>query len=278
VDQAGKMENEIPKQDCHDWAHADWHHRSPAASSPWMSDFLAPESRLVHGWSGQSQNMSMTRGADVESTLSRRAAICQSLGLDPNQLRFCEQVHGDRIAPIGAYDVEDRHDVPVAQADGLCTDEPGVALLGLSADCPLLLLFDPHRPALGLAHAGWRGTLQGIATRLVGAIAETWGSEPMAMKAVIGPCAGVCCYEVRSDVTGAWNEKFGRSDGAIIARQGKTYLDLCRAIALQLHASGLKPSNIGLPEICTICDSRFYSYRRLGASSGHSGLIAAIRE
>ena len=114
--------------------------------------------------------------------------------MQPETIARVKQVHGDAIAVVG------ENGAFLAEADGLCSDIAGTGMMLLGADCPLVIVFDPHRPALGLAHAGWRGTVQRILRNLILTMADQYGSDPGHLIAGIGP--GICknCFEVGPEV------------------------------------------------------------------------------
>ena len=190
-----------------------------------------------------------------------------------------QQVHGaDVIAVDDARSATGSDDTPtcVPNVDGMVTNRPGMALMASSADCPLVLVYDPAGRAIGLAHAGWRGTLAGIAERLVACLTSNYGSMPQQMVATICPSAGPCCYQVGADVVELAAERWPEPERFLVRRDGRTLLDLWSANAAQLQMAGLSPEKIETPGLCSICDHRFHSYRRAGAFTGHGGLIAAL--
>ena len=101
------------------------------------------------------------------------------------------------------------------------------------------------------------------------------GAEPGRIIAGIGPSAGKCCYRIGPDVVDKFKQA-GLAEQCCQQRQGRFYLDLQRGNYRQLLKSGLRAENIEIMDICTICDDRFFSYRRDGSAAGRFGLIAAI--
>ena len=128
--------------------------------------------------------------------------------------------------------------------DGLVTAEPDVPLMALSADCPVLLLYDTHRHALGIAHTGWRGTLAGMPGKLAATLRSECHANPNAMLAVVSPSALVCCYEIKEDVWRKANDATGDADRYVRIERGKMYLDLSALIANQLLEAGLSRESI----------------------------------
>lgn len=131
-------------------------------------------------------NVGYTVGDDLQAVEINHNRICRTLGIPRQAITSARQVHGTQIAPVKP---EDRGRT-FPDTDGLITDVPGVVLLLRFADCVPLIFFDPARPAVGLAHAGWRGTPAGIAARTVMSMQATFGSRPEELTAGIGPAIG----------------------------------------------------------------------------------------
>jgi YfiH family protein len=149
--------------------------------------------------------------------------------------------------------------------DGLWSDEPGRAMLLLTADCmPIAVARTAgERPAVAILHAGWRGLLAGIVAAGVRAI----GARTLA--AAIGPSIGPCCYEVGEEVAEPFREAFGED----VVRDGK--LDLWTSAERALRAAGVE--QVDRCDICTSCSSeRFFSHRRDRGRTGRQGVIAYV--
>lgn len=145
-----------------------------------------------------------------------------------------------------------------------------------SADCPLIVAWDPAAPVLGLAHASWRCTTAGIVGRLIETM-RSLGADPGRICAGIGPSAGPCCYEVGDDVREA-AAVIPDVDRLFPERDGQVYFDLWSANRAQLIAAGVPASSIAVASVCTMCQNDvFFSYRREGVGCGHFGLMAAMR-
>ena len=168
-------------------------------------------------------------------------------GADPDLLSWPRQVHGARVVRANGRGEE---------ADAIWTDEPGVGLVVVTADClPIALVRTAGAPAVCLVHAGWRGLADGVVEAAVAAL-----GGPIA--AFVGPGIGPCCYEVGPDVA----ERFGNN--------GRT-LDL-RAIAERaLRDAGVH--EVTRVDACTSCDEeRFFSHRRDRGRTGRQGALAYI--
>src|SRR5262249_43972242 len=114
------------------------------------------------------------------------------------------QVHGGRVAVVGNATGPS----VVSDVDGLITTVRGVAFMLLFADCVPILAYDPERLAVGAGHAGWRGTLAGIAGELVPAMQRELGSRPRDLHVAIGLSIGVCCYVVGGAVAEAFRQRW----------------------------------------------------------------------
>jgi YfiH family protein len=236
-------------------------------------------------------NVGHTVGDDGRAVEVNHHRICQALGISREAITTAEQVHGARVAQVKPSDCG----VTFSATDGLLTDVRGAVLMLRFADCVPLLFFDPRRPAVGLAHAGWRGTLAGVATRMVESMQEAFGSLPEQLLVGIGPAIGPCCYEVGPDLADRVHTRFPLWPDLIHWRPGsvlegtpgnRPYLNLWRANRRQLEAAGVR--SVVVAQHCTACHSdEFYSHRAAYRSSpsssdqqsrgrGQTGRFAAV--
>ena len=207
----------------------------------------------------------------------RRWPALAALGVEPPTVRYARQVHGaacldaDAAASGGL----------IGTGDALFTRQRGRPLAIFTADCVPLIVADPEGAVLGMAHAGWRGTVQGIAERLVATLVERAGARADRLTAAIGPSIGPCCYEVDEPVVGplrsafpaAW-ERWVRPVGT--DRPGRWWLDLWTANADQLAVAGVPGAAILSPRLCTGCRrDRFFSYRMEGLA-GRLATLATL--
>ena len=241
----------------------------------WQSEVLAQLPNFVHIFTPRGFNMSPHSGPGTDNTRARWRAVCAALGVPHERLVAGRQVHRAGIAHvISRGDGADGAQI-LEGIDGLVTTERSVPLMALSADCPLVILYDTRRHVLGLAHSGWRGTLAGMPAKIVKTLQSDCGASPNDLLAVISPSALACCYEIQDDVRRQVIDASG-SDHRIRTEGGATYLDLAALIVDQLLAAGLADKAVHLPERCTICDNRFHSYRREGPDTGHAAMFACL--
>ena len=205
-----------------------------------------------------SLNLGRKSGDDVDRVDENRRLVCAALGADLEKLALNYQVHSDRVvrAVAGARG---------RRADGLWTDEPGLPILAMSADClPVALArADAHRPAVAVLHAGWKGLLAGI----VEAGAQALG--PGTLAAAVGPGIGPCCYEVGEEVAAPFRERFGDD----VLHEGR--LDLWTSAERALRAAGVE--QVDRFDRCTACEPEtFFSHRRDAGRTGRQGVIAYV--
>jgi polyphenol oxidase len=190
-----------------------------------------------------------------EHVEENRRRLCAQIGADVASLALNRQQHSAVVnrATAGSRD---------KPGDGLWTDEPGVALLKLTADCVPIALVREDRPGLALLHAGWRGLLEGIADAGVAAV----GGKP---RAAVGPAIGPCCYEVGPEVAEPFRLRFG----ADVVR-GRM-LDLWTAAERALGEAGVP--KVERFDICTSCNpDLFFSHRREVGVTGRQGVIGVV--
>ena len=198
--------------------------------------------------------------------LSRRLA--QALDLAEIPIVRATQVHG--TAAVVVREEPPRGSVlDAGECDILATTLPGVALVVQTADCVPVVLAGPG--AVGLAHAGWRGSARNAAGAAVEELSRL-GVSPPEMRAWLGPSIGPCCYEVGGEVAAQFAGEFARR-----SCNGRFTLDLAAVNRAQLEAAGVPPDNITAHPACTRCGGeKFASYRRDGAAAGRMITLVAL--
>ncbi len=143
------------------------------------------------------------------------------------------------------------------------------------ADCVPLLLYDPVAKAVGLAHAGWRGTMENITSSTIEAMKTNFGSRPADIKVVIGPSIGPCCYEVGQDVREAANKAFSKPAPFFSVLNGKMSFDIWQANAHQAYQAGVK--QVVISQVCTACRTNaFFSHRAENGRTGRFGVFLGL--
>jgi YfiH family protein len=203
-------------------------------------------------------NLGRKSGDEVERVDENRRIACEAIGADVTRLALNYQVHSACVRPAEPATRGE-------QADGLWTDEPGLPILAMSADCLPIALgrTDGSRPAIAALHAGWKGLLAGIVASGV----EALGGERLA--AAIGPGIGPCCYEVGEEVATPFRERFGDD----VVSGGR--LDLWTSAERALRAAGV--DRVDRFDRCTACEPEtFFSHRRDRGITGRQGVIGYV--
>ena len=224
----------------------------------------------------QSLNVGGTVGDDPDAVAQNKALMYGALGVDAKNVCTVWQVHGAETlvvtgpSPDGSW---------LAQADGMVTDRPGLPLVMRFADCVPVMFYDPVRHVIGMAHAGWRGTVAGAAPSVVRTMVESFGCRPEDIQAAIGPSIGPERYQVGEEVVTAIRRTFGdQVDGLIRrAKDGTAYLNLWEANRRALAAVGVV--QVEVAGICTATRTdEFYSHRAEHGRTGRFGAVIALQE
>jgi YfiH family protein len=204
-------------------------------------------------------SMGLTGAADPEAVIQRRQQLAEHMGFDLDRALLTVQEHGANVATFHRRQPEGGQ--CVFSTDALATDVPGQAIVTYHADCFPLLFVDTSRGVVAGAHAGWRGTLAGVATKTAQALQAAYGSWPGQIDVLIGP--GICgrCYQVGDDVAQQFSARYGREDRYLAANGGDVRLDLEAALRLQLEDAGVAPERIRAAGWCTREQDRWFSHR-----------------
>ena len=224
-------------------------------------------------------NLSFSRGDDLECVRENYRRIGEVLGTDPEHMVASKQTHTTNIHLVTKADAGNGITRPSVydDIDGLATDIPGIALVTFYADCVPLYFVDPVHRAIGLAHSGWRGTVNRMGEVTLQRMKEAFGTRPSDVWTAIGPSICQDCYEVSEDVAQEFISAFeGWADNRLLYRKenGKYQLNLWRANELVLLESGVPKDRIAMTDICTCCNPQvLFSHR---ASKGKRGNLGAF--
>lgn len=280
------------------------------AQLPWLAHGFSTRSGGVSGvYGGKALNLGFTAHdsrAAVEQNRQRFARAVVAGQQERSGLRRkanswplvnLRQLHSDLIHCIA--DVP-KHSIA---GDGLITRMPGILLAVLAADCLPVIVVDTKLKAIGVFHAGWRGTLKRIAEKGVGEMRRNFGSRPRDLKAAIGPGIRGCCYQVGAEIRDKFHAQFGyagklfretkQSDEVrerypllfLTARApghselpNQIFLDLAQANRRQLIDAGVPAKNISDLNLCTSCRTDlFFSHRAEKGITGRMMAVAGIR-
>lgn len=224
-------------------------------------------------------NMALHTGDDRQKVVERRREFLAGFDLQPDDLVAGVQTHGVNVRTItrkeagaGAFDLE----TAIPDTDALITREPGVILSIYTADCLPVFFYDRATPAVGLAHAGWRGTLNGIAAKTLQEMIAVFHTDPAECRVAIGPAIGLECFNVTGEVARQF---------AVIAPETVHFADSIYRVDLSgfnrklLLDMGVPGEHIIDSGLCTSClRNDFYSYRAGGQTTERMMGIIALRE
>ena len=203
-------------------------------------------------------------------TANRRIFFNQ-IGLDVQDFVFCRQIHSDCVRLVDRIITPSV--LPLAEADAMITTQPSLALGVFTADCVPIFILDIVTPAIGIGHAGWRGTLAGIAAKVIEAMQRHFGTHPSDCLAYLGPSIQKCCYTVSPALADRFEDAFGSE-----VRYSKRALSLQMANVLQLRQMGLLPGAISVTQFCTACRTDlFYSHRAEGGKTGRALSLISLK-
>lgn len=217
-------------------------------------------------------------GDNPQNVRSNRLLLCDELAISPDRLVLPRQTHDTVVRLIDDSFLslaDDARSEALYGVDSVITAVPEVCIGISTADCVPVLFYDSEHRAVGAAHAGWRGTVAGMAAKTVRAMIEVFGTDPAQLKTVIGPCISLDAFEVGDEVYDVFCES-GFDMSLIARRMGKWHINLSECNALQLQYEGVNPANIHKSGICTHANvDDFFSARRLGTASGriYTGII-----
>jgi YfiH family protein len=279
-------------------------HSEKLGKLPWLVHaFSTRHGGVSRGYGGNSLNLGFTQQDSRAAVERNRELFLKALGVANGRrswpLVSLRQIHSDVIHRIDRTPL----DLMAAPAqtlagDGMVTDTPGLVLAVQTADCLPIILADRKRRAIGVFHAGWRGTVKRIVEKGVGEMQKHFGSDPRDLMAAIGPGVQGCCYEVGEEVRTKFEAQFAYASSLfrqmkesdpvrekypllfLTARAPghselpvKLFLDLVEANRRQLLDAGVLAKNIEVVGPCTACHTELlFSYR---AEKGVTGRLMA---
>lgn len=227
-----------------------------------------------------SLNVGLHVGDDPSRVLQNREQCAAYLGVPLDRFVFAEQVHGSAIAVVtdehagrGARNLA----TAIPGIDALVTNQKGLALAILVADCVPVLLWDEVRSVVAAVHSGWRGTVAHLAAKTMTVMQDQFGTNPSDVRVALGPSIRRCCYEVDDVVLDQVKGEFSRPVFYPSARPQHAYLSLMDCIREDLDKSGVLPDHVEDEGICTSCHHNlFFSYRKEGRT-GRSLAVVCLK-
>jgi len=248
------------------------------------SSLLSPYRQIVHTFTTRldgvskppfdTNNLAFHVGDDAEDVIKNHRLLAKKLGYDPNRLVHMRQIHSDRVVIVDPATDDFEHP---PECDALITDEPGVPLMVMTADCTPVLLFDPVQNVIAVAHAGRAGALKGIVPKTIAQMQQRFASRRRDILVVLGPSIRSCCYEVGEEVAKEVTDAgFGY---AVVKREDRFYLEVNAVIKRQLEETGISKEQIEDLEICNACKNEtFFSYRADRQKTGRIAGVLMLRE
>jgi len=239
-----------------------------AAGSPVAAGFT-----IRNGGVSRAPFNSLNLGTNTEDTAAHveanRAAMARAFDLQPHLLLTVKQVHGTGVLAVTEPNFDLSHFQRV-ESDAIITNQSGIMIGVLVADCYPVILYDGEGFTAGVVHAGWKGAAAGLIGQTVQAMCELLGSRPEHLRAAIGPGIGFHKYEVDRPVRDAFREGSGHwSRIAKETRLGHWQLDLRLSCLLQLEEAGIARDMIDIVDECTCCHKeKFFSHRRDQGQTG----------
>lgn len=246
----------------------------------WLSNGvdIAFSSRLGGCSTGPYESLNM--GLHVEDNplhvIENRRRYLSIFNLQLEDSICCEQVHGNHVMVV---DEKDRskgiisYDTAIKSCDGLITNVPGLNLLAFFADCYPLYFYDPDHRAIGLSHAGWKGTMGQIGKKTIEAMASEYGTLASSLLVFIGPGIADCCFRIDADLANKVSEEFSDLHDIIFNKGPSHNWNLQETNKQLMMKQGVCEENIICCPLCTCCENKFFSYRR---EHGRTGRMAAL--
>jgi len=223
-------------------------------------------------------NLGLHVGDQNEAVVENRTRLLKAFDADLSDAVCCEQVHGCQVAKVTPRDRgrgANELDSAVPGCDALITDHAGLWLLSFYADCVPVYFFDPVHRAIGVAHCGWKGTMDRIAAKTLRCMQAEYSTSAEQLQVFIGPGIGPCCFVIQPDLKNKVEAEFtGWHDIMTVDAEGTITWNLPETNRRMLMAEGVRAVNITVCEVCTACNPQlFYSYRR---EQGRTGRMAAL--
>ena len=248
---------------------------------PWIRHGFSTRIGGVSKGIFDSMNLSFGRGDSDENVRENFTRFCAALDIDPKTLVLSSQDHHTNVLRVSSEDCGKGiwREKEYESVDGLITDEPGVALVTFYADCVPLYFVDPVHRAIGLSHAGWRGTVAEMGRKTIECMTHEFGSNPADMLAAIGPSIGPCCYEVDDVVIDAVKAlQLPHQETCFVEKgNGKYLLNLWEVNVQILIRAGIPEKSITVASLCTCCEHEtLISHRATGGQRGGMAAILSI--
>jgi len=223
-----------------------------------------------------SMNLALVTNDDMEKVHKNYDILCQKLSLNKQDLVRTHQTHTANIRYVSDEDKGRFFDeIPgYTDIDGLITDKKNVCLTTCHGDCTPIYFYDPVKKVAGMAHAGWKGTVQNIAGLMVKRFKDDFNSNPADIISVIGASLCQGCFEVDQDVADMFMKEDEQFKNYMVTKGSKFHFDLWEINKYLMVKEGMKSENIEMSNLCTKCNNdMFFSHR---GQKGMRGLMIGM--
>lgn len=241
----------------------------------------APNLTVPHGFTTRSGgvsegpyaslNLGLSSGDDKKLVAENRRRVMAAFGVDETNVCAFSQAHGNRVLTGGASWF-------LEEADAAVSDTLGLLLVVSTADCLPVLLHDPVTGAVGAAHCGWRGTVQGTAAATLEKMTELYGTNPVDVQVAFGPAISKTNYQVGPEVVTAFRDAGFPEGVATPDGTGRFLLDVPGANRWQLRQNGVQAENVWECGLCTYAEpERFFSHRQSAGRTGRHWAVIKVQ-
>ncbi len=220
-----------------------------------------------------SLNLGYHVGDDKSKVENNRQKVSDLLGLG-NDIYCLKQIHSSKIVTLQRENKNSLKKEP-PQADALMTSMENTPIMVMGADCSLIVLADKANRSIAVVHSGWKGTLNKILTSALDHMNKRFASRTKDILMYIGPAIRRCCYDISRKRLEEFKKVYGEDN--YYEQYSKIYMDLPYLVKMQAMKIGIPDLNIHDSNLCTFCDTRFFSYRR-EKNTGRQAAIAIIRD
>jgi YfiH family protein len=209
-----------------------------------------------------SLNLAFHVGDKRDDVIKNHKILANFLDYDFKKLVFMNQIHSNKVVVV------DEEFFSIPSCDALVTNQKGIPLMIMSADCAPVLFYDDKQEVIAVAHVGRVGAFGDIVSNVINVMIDKFESNPKDIKVAVGPSIKSCCYEVsQKEITQAKSLGYGFACSGM-------FLDINAIISNQLEKNGIKKENIEFLNICTKCNAKeFFSYRDEKITGRNTGVI-----
>ena len=223
-----------------------------------------------------SLNLSFSRPENRDNVMENFRIFCRAAEIPFDTMVMDNYEHGTNVIKVDRTDMGKGYLLdPLPPCDGLVTNDPSVTLITGHADCMAFYFVDPVRQCIGIAHAGWRGALGRIGSRVVECMTQEYGSDPRDILAGVGPSICPDCFEVGQNVAEEFIAAYPGLPCVLEQENARPHVDLWMVAFRQFVEAGVLPEHISLFDVCTMTTPRLYSHRRDKGNTG--GMAAYLR-